>query len=263
MTLIDTHCHLDMVMEKLKLTDINQLLEIQNELSPYKIDKLLHISCHPNSHNTAENFLNQSDQIVGAFGIHPHEAKFWNQDTKKEILRYQKHEKSIAVGECGLDYYYLQSSKEEQIPCFIDHIKIAKDLNKPLIIHTREADEDTIMVLKEYLDPNQKVHIHCFTGSKEFAQELISISSNIWFGFTGVLTFKNAQSIRDACQSIPLNRLLLETDAPFMAPTPYRGKPCHSGMLSQVAETISEVHNTTTEFILQKIRENTTTIYGI
>lgn len=263
MTLIDTHCHLDMVMEKLDITDINALLKIQDELSPNKIDKLLHISCHPNSHKTAEEFLNKSDQIVGAFGLHPHEAKFWNNETKKDILLHQKHAKSIAVGECGLDYYYLQSSKEEQIPCFIDHIKIAQDLKKPLIIHTREADEDTLMVLREHLDPSQKVHVHCFTGSKEFAQELINISSNIWFGFTGVLTFKNAQSIRDACQSIPLNRLLLETDAPFMAPTPYRGKPCHSGMLSQIAKTMAEVHEVSEEEIIQHLRENTQNIYGI
>lgn len=263
MTLIDTHCHLDMVMEKLELNDINELLDIQNELSPNKIDKLLHISCHPNSHKTAESFLNQSDQIVGAFGLHPHEAKFWNIDTQEDILQHQKHPKAIAVGECGLDYYYLQSSKEEQIPCFIDHIKIAQKLKKPLIIHTREADEDTLMVLKEHLDPNQKVHVHCFTGSKDFAQKLMNISSNIWFGFTGVLTFKNAESIREACESIPLNRLLLETDSPFMAPTPYRGKPCHSGMLSQIANTIAEVHKEPTEVILQKIRENTHEIYGL
>jgi TatD DNase family protein len=263
MNIIDTHCHLDMVMEKLEISNIKDLLQIQNELSPHKIDKLLHISCHPDSHKTAEDFLNQNEQIVGAFGLHPHEAKFWNQETRNDILKHQTHEKSIAVGECGLDYHYLQSSKEEQIPCFIDHIQIAKELNKPLIIHTREADKDTLDILRSHLNPVQKVHVHCFTGSKDFAQELIKISSNIWFGFTGVITFKNAESIREACASIPINRLLLETDAPFMAPTPFRGKPCHSGMLTQVAKMIAEVHETTEEIIIQKIRENTHEIYDL
>ena len=131
------------------------------------------------------------------------------------------------------------------------------------MLHLREADEDALAVLRNANLHRKNVHVHCFTGTREFAERLLALDANIFIGFTGIITFKNAQNVRDAAAIVPDNRLLLETDAPYMAPIPYRGKPCHSGYIPYIAKALAEIKQMPVEDIYRLCRENTRLCYGI
>ena len=159
--------------------------------------------------------------IYGTFGIHPHET---NKDkvTKNQILNEISKEKIIGVGETGLDFYYNNSDKEAQIKSFHEHIEASIDLNMPLIIHSRNAENETFDILNEYANRNIKILMHCFTGSLNFAKKLMKL--NAYFSASGIITFKNSLDLQKTFEQIPTDKLLVETDSPFLAPVPMRGK---------------------------------------
>jgi len=177
------------------------------------------------------------------------------------------HPKCVAWGEIGLDYHIFPNHSyapfDLQKKIFTSQMQHALRLRKPIVIHTREAEEDTLYMMKEYIPKDWPVHVHCFTDSKEFAIRLLQEYSHLYIGFTGVITFKTSQSLRDAVSAVPLNRLLLETDGPFMAPEPHRGKTCHPGHVPLIADKIASLHQISVENVYEQIRKNTEDMYGI
>ena len=179
------------------------------------------------------------DFIYGALGIHPSDANDFNDSVRAEIIEYIKENKKIlAIGEIGLDYYWEGNpSKEVQKETFRRQMNLAKELNLPVVIHDRDAHGDTLEIMKEF--PTVKGIVHCFSGSVEFARDCVKL--NYYIGITGVITFKNANKIVEVVKDVPLEKLLVETDAPYMAPAPNRGKRNKSDYISQIIERIAQI----------------------
>lgn len=205
------------------------------------------------------NLVKKYDNIYGALGVHPEAADRTPDDfierLEKNILSQPKIR---AVGEIGLDYHYDGYTKENQIKIFKAQLELAQKLHMPVIIHSRDACEDTMTILREY-----KPHgvMHCFSYSAETAEEIIELG--MYISFTGVITFKNAKKALKAIEKVPLNRLMLETDCPYMAPEPFRGQRCDSSMIEKTAEKAAEIFGTSTEEILNITMDNAKKFYGI
>ena len=198
--------------------------------------------------------------VYGMLGVHPTEVKDWSDDLIYKIKEYSKHPKIIAIGEIGLDYYWDKSFNDLQKEVFIKQIKLANELNLPISIHDREAHKDTYDILKEH-NKNSEIVMHCFSGSVEFMRECIKEGWYIALG--GVVTFKNAVKMKDVAIEVPLDRLLLETDAPYLTPVPYRGKENQPAYVKFVAEEIAKLRETTFEEINNATMENTKRVFGI
>ncbi|MBR6903162.1 MAG: TatD family hydrolase [Clostridia bacterium] len=187
--------------------------------------------------------------IYAAVGIHPENLK--SKTTIDEIKRLSAHKKCVAIGEIGLDYYYTQDNNEEQKQVFENQVMLANELKLPVIVHDREAHADTLKILKKH---KPKGVLHCFSGSAEMAKEIIKIG--MYIGVGGTITFKNARKLPDVIREVPRDRILLETDCPYLCPEPYRGKLCHSGYITLTAERIAEILGTDRDSILRKTCEN-------
>lgn len=183
--------------------------------------------------------------LFGAVGIHPHDTKEWSDDIIDEIKTLSYNKNIVAIGEIGLDYYYDFSPKQIQIKAFRAQIELAIELNKPIVVHNREAENDILSIIKEYKDKNLKAQFHCFNGSLKDALELIELGHYI--SFTGNITFKKADSLRNIVKEIPINKILLETDSPFMTPVPFRGKRNEPSFVRFVSKQLSELHNISEE----------------
>lgn len=258
MKFVDTHCHLDLILGRKKLSHYS---ELKAEF-PENFEKAIHIACDEKAIPFALEVI-QNEEVFCGIGIHPHDAADYHEDLHQQIIEHMKNPKVLAWGEIGLDYHYEYSPKEIQKTVFRQQLTQATQLNKPIIIHTREADEDTLEIMSEILTEDSKVHIHCFTGGAEFAQELLNLPGQIFFGFTGVITFKNAESIRESLKLVPIEQILLETDSPFMAPIPHRGKVAHPGLIPHIAEQISMSKDISLERVYEQARLNTFKMYGI
>ena len=235
--IIDSHCHLDYepmfsnlknVIERAKKTGVKFMLTISVTDKKYKV--ILDI-------------INKYSIVYGTYGIHPHEAKNHNEITKDTIIKnIKKSKKIIGIGETGLDFYYNHSDKNNQVKLFEEHIKASIESNLPLIVHSRNAEELTLSILKKYSKNNLKILMHCFTGSKEFAKKLLEL--NAYFSASGIITFKNSSDLKDTFKSIPLKNILVETDAPYLSPEPLRGKsnePAHVIYTAKYLANLKEV----------------------
>lgn len=199
------------------------------------------------------------DFIYGAVGIHPECARDLPEDWLSTIRDMLLQEKIVAVGEIGLDYHWLdECPKERQQEVFAAQLALANELSLPVAVHDREAHADTLRFLKEY---RPKGVVHCYSGSWEMARELLSLG--FYLGIGGVVTFKNARHVVEVAQKMPLDRLLLETDAPYMAPVPHRGKRNDSSLIAFIAEKIAELRGVAAEEILTAARENTEALFRI
>ena len=197
--------------------------------------------------------------LFAAIGIHPSEAKTYTTEVEKEIYEKLKNEKVIAIGEIGLDYYWEQETKELQKEVFRKQLKIAEELQIPVLIHDREAHEDTFNILQEY---NLKdVVFHCFSGNSEFAQKCIEKGYYIAIG--GVVTFKNAKDLKEVAKITPLDKLLLETDAPYLAPVPFRGKLNTPAYLKYIAQEIANIKDIDVEEVKTNTTQNAKRIFNI
>jgi len=186
------------------------------------------------SYDLAENY----DFFYCALGIHPENADEFSEEVAQEIREKSKHKKVKAIGEIGLDYYWDENpSKEIQKDAFRRQMELAQELNLPVVIHDRDAHQDTLDILKEF--PEVKGVLHCFSGSPEFAKECIKLG--YYLGFTGVVTFKNAKKAVEAAKSIPIDRILVETDCPYMSPEPFRGKRNNSSYIEYIIEKLAEI----------------------
>lgn len=212
--------------------------------------------CDEQSSKAALQLAEQYDFVYAAVGIHPESIN--SGTTPEQIKALAKHKKCVAIGEIGLDYYWQTNTREEQIEIFEKQILLARELNLPIIVHDRDAHADTLEILKKY---KPKGVVHCFSGSVEMAKEIINLG--LYIGVGGVITFKNARKLPDVVKIIPDSLLLVETDCPYLAPEPHRGKLCHSGMIKYTAQKIAEIRSTDTEQILKLTAQNAQKLFNI
>ena len=231
--MIDSHCHLD--HEPLR-SDLSNILKRSKEVG---IEKLLTISTSFESFSRVKEIVNIDKIIYGTIGIHPHETNNEKINCDLILEKLKENKKIIGIGETGLDFYYNNSHKDKQIFSFREHIKAAIKVNFPLIVHSRSAENETYEILNEYKNHNPKILMHCFTGSKEFADKLCTL--NAYFSASGIITFKNAVDLQKTFKSLPLDKILIETDSPFLAPVPNRGKKNEPSFIDFTAAKLAEI----------------------
>lgn len=256
--LIDTHCHIDLCLERRPGLSAQDFLE---SLSPHP-DLMIQVSCHPDSFLPTLPLLD-FPSVYGAFGVHPHEASLYSPQAEQTLLQCLSHPKAVALGEIGLDYHYDFSPRQVQKEVFARQLHLALELGKPIVLHTREAEADTLAILRGAPLKGHRIHVHCYTGSLAFAEQLQSLDTEIYFGFTGILTFKTAEEIRQVAAAIPETRILTETDSPYLAPIPFRGKDANPGMVAQVLDALAKARSTTAGILGPICRENARKFYGI
>ena len=198
------------------------------------------------------------DFVYAAVGVHPEDADVFDETDVQTLRRLAAHKKVVAIGEIGLDYHYDDSNKERQIAVFRRQMQLAKDLALPVIIHSRDACEDTLEILREFRLPGV---VHCFSGSAETAKEIISLG--MYVGFTGVLTFKNARKAVESVAAVPMERILCETDSPYMAPEPVRGTRCDSSLLPYILAKMAEIKGVTPQEMADVTCENAKRLFRI
>ena len=230
--MIDSHCHLD---HEPLLGNISEVIKRSKEVG---ILKLLTICTTVESFNRIKDIIKIDPMIYGTFGIHPHETKESLLVDKNYIInQINQNKRIIGIGETGLDFFYNHSNKERQIDSFKAHIEASIALNMPIVIHSRNAEDETFNILKSYNNKNLKILMHCFTGSLDFSKKLLSIGA--FFSASGIITFKNSIDLQNTFKTIPLDRLLIETDSPYLAPIPMRGKKNEPSYIKYTLEKLS------------------------
>ena len=255
--IVDSHCHLDFsnlydqldnVIKRAELNQIKYFLTICTTLKSFEKIKII---------------TNKYKNVYGTFGIHPHESKDFTHVNESFILKTQsQNKKIIGIGETGLDFFYNFSDKDIQKKSFIEHINAASKLNIPVIVHTRNAEKETYEILKsENKNSDLKILMHCFTGTREFAKKLLDI--NCYISVSGIVTFKNSSDLAETVNTIPLDRLIVETDSPYLAPMPLRGKSNEPSYIVHTIEKLSKIKKTTKESIIQNTTNNFMKLFGI
>ena len=255
--IIDSHCHLN--YEPLSLS----LKETIDRANKDGVRYLLTISTEDKSYDKILNIVSKNECVFGSYGIHPHEAKNHKFISFKDIIKKTKlNKKIIGIGESGLDFYYNHSDKKDQIKCFEEHITAAQNTQLPIIVHTRNAETETLEILKNRLkEKSFKILIHCFTGSKEFAFKLLDLGSYI--SASGVVTFKKSEDLANTFKVIPNNKILVETDSPYLAPVPLRGKPNEPSYIIHTVKFLSKLKNLSFENFSNITTKNFFNLFGI
>ena len=248
--IIDSHCHLDFPHL------FNQLDEVKKRAHSNKVKYLLTICTTLESFEKIEYIIKNHESIYGTFGIHPHETKNYINIDKKYIINVAKNNnKVIGIGETGLDYHYNHSEKKIQIRSFKEHINAALELDIPVIVHSRDAENDTYDIIKDEIKNSKlKVLIHCFTGTSNFANKLIDLGCFI--SVSGIITFKKSLDLVKTVSSIPIEQLLVETDSPYLSPKPFRGKSNEPSFIKHTVEKLAEIKNLTKEEIMKHTTNN-------
>ena len=253
--LIDTHTHIN-YLEK-----ITEEESVRNAIEN-GIEKILVPSASPEDLDTVPKLVKKYENVYGMLGIHPEDAPKWD-DSFLEKIRLgvqENREKIVAIGEIGLDYYWDKKHIDLQKDMFIKHIKLANELELPMSVHDRDAHKDTFDILKEY-NKSSKVVMHCFSGSVEFSKECLKQGWYIAIG--GVVTFNSAYKMKEVAKTVPLDRLLLETDAPYLTPVPYRGKENQPAYVKYVAEEIAKLRGISFEEVAEATTNNAKEVFGI
>ncbi len=252
---IDTHAHLfypnfsedlDAVIENAKQSGIDYIIVPATDLE---------------TSGKVIELIEKYDFIFGAVGVHPHETKDWDNTLIEKIEMLASHPKVVGIGEIGLDYFYDFSPKDKQIEAFKAQLDLALKINKPVIIHNRESDEDMMAIIRSYQDTGLKAQFHCFSGTFEQARELVKL--NHFISFTGNITFKKSDELREVLSKLSLESIMLETDSPFMTPEPHRGKRNEPSYVKIVAETIAEIHHLKVEDVARVTSYNVFRMFGI
>ena len=253
----DSHCHLDYSHLYDQLDDVIKRAEHD------KVKYLLTVCTTLESFEKIKLIINKYENVYGTFGIHPHETKkFVNVD--KEFIQNskQQYKKIIGIGETGLDFHYNYSDKEIQKKSFIQHINAALELNIPIIVHSRDAEKDTYEILKsEKKNSDLKILLHCFTGSKSFVKKLLDL--NCYISVSGIITFKNSTDLVDTVSSIPIEKLLVETDSPYLAPLPHRGKSNEPSYIIHTVEKLSQIKKISKQEVITNTTNNFKKLFDI
>jgi len=246
---IDSHCHLD----RLKLEDFdNNLDNVVNAARAENVNTLLCVSVTLEEFPAMAEKTAKYDNVWLTCGAHP-----LNQDDEidaKNLSNLATHDRVVAIGETGLDYFYAPETKQVQLDSFRKHVQVANQLSKPLIIHTRDAQEDTLAMLREEKAANVGGILHCFTESWEMAEQAIAMG--FYISFSGIVTFKNANALREVAKKVPADRFLIETDAPYLAPVPHRGKQNQPAYVVEVAKHLASIRGTSVAEIARQSSEN-------
>lgn len=252
--IFDSHAHYD--DEQFDI-DREQLLE---ELPKMGVGTIVNVSANYASWRGSVELAERYLYIYAAVGTHPDEVGVLNEDTFAEMKAWCQKEKVVAIGEIGLDYYWDNQPREVQKKWFIRQLELARELQLPVIIHSREAAEDTMEIVKKYAQGLEGV-IHCYSYAREQAEEYIKMG--FYIGIGGVLTFKNARKLKEVASAIPLEKILLETDCPYLAPTPYRGKRNQSSYISYIAEALADIKQISKEEVIAVTEANAKKMYHL
>ena len=246
--MIDSHCHLD---RDPLYKNINEIITKSKNIG---IQKLLTICTTNNSFINILKIINIDPIIYGTFGIHPHETEKDHVSKKEIIDKVSQHQKIIGIGETGLDFYYNHSNRDIQISSFKTHIEAGIALNIPIIVHSRNADNETFDILNSYKSFKPKILMHCFTGSSNFANQLMTL--NAYFSASGIITFQNSTDLQNTFKNIPVEKLLIETDSPFLAPEPNRGKKNEPSFVKFTGEKLADLKNIKFEDLINSTTNN-------
>lgn len=249
----DTHAHYD---DEAFDADRYELLD---RLLSESVNKIVTVGCAFDRWEAALELAERYENVYAALGVHPEDIYDMPSDYLERLRELSKHPKVAAVGEIGLDYHYDEYDREKQIEAFRSQLTLAEELSMPVIIHSRDATSDTLEILRE-LRPKKAV-MHCFSGSAETTRQLLSLG--LYISFTGLLTFKNAKKAAEACAEVPLDRLMLETDCPYMAPVPFRGERCDSSMVHMTAAKAAEIKGLDTDELIRICNENADKFFEI
>ena len=253
--MIDSHCHLD--REPIYSSLDKVLLRSKN----VGIEKLLTICTSDENFKIVLDLVDKDSMIFGTYGIHPHEVDNFVIEKNDIIQKLHAHSKIIGVGETGLDFYYNNSKEELQIESFENHIRASIETKLPLIVHSRNAETQTFQLLNKYKNENLKILMHCFTGSPQFAEKLLVMNS--YFSASGIITFKNSNNLQNTFKNIPNDRLLIETDSPFLAPEPHRGKKNEPSFILSTLEKLSKLKNLSTKSLSDITTSNFNRLFGL
>ena len=255
--IIDSHCHLEYEPMSLALKDVI------NRANEDGVKYLLTISTTDKSLKKILKITDEFDCVYGTYGIHPHEAKNYKNIKSTDITKkISSNKKIIGIGETGLDFYYNHSEKKYQMDSFEEHINAAQSLNLPLIVHTRSAEIETLEMLKSKKNEKDfKLLIHCFTGSRDFAFKLLDL--NAFISASGVVTFKKSQDLASTFKDIPNNRILVETDSPYLAPVPLRGKTNEPSFIIHTVKFLSQLKNISFKDFSKMTSENFFELFGM
>ena len=250
--LTDTHCHL--YYQDLR----NDILAVLNRAAKLGVNRFICVGTNIEDSRKCLELANTHEKIYATAGVHPHDAKDTSKDYLDQICDLLKFDKMIAAGEMGLDYYRNISEPEIQNRVFREQLELAQSLGKPVIFHNRDADADMLKVLSDF--PNVTGVAHCFSSNLETAKAFLDMG--YYISFAGNLTFKNSH-LPEVAKGLPLDRVLVETDSPYLSPVPYRGKPNEPGRTRFVAEKLAEIHNVSLDVIAKKTSENATALFNL
>lgn len=248
--LIDSHCHLD----RLNLDKHDgKLANIIDAATARGVEAMLCVAISLENREAVLKIAEEYNHIVASVGVHPLDVEkgLANSD---QLIEWSKHPKVVALGESGLDYYYSEDSKQVQIESFKIHLQAGSEAQLPIIVHTRSAKEDTLALIKEYGDLESAGVLHCFTEDWDMAKRALDL--NYYISISGIVTFKNAEELRDVVRKTPIERLLVETDSPYLAPIPYRGKPNQPAYVREVAEFVADLKKISYEELIRVSAEN-------
>ena len=253
--MIDSHCHLDHESLYENLSDV--ITRSKN----IGITKLLTICTTFDSFENIKTIVKKNQMIYGTYGIHPHETASNQVDKQTIIKSVSENRKIIGIGETGLDFFYNHCDRDTQINSFKAHIEASVELGKPIIIHSRDAEKETFEILNSYKNKNLKILMHCFTGSLEFSKKLLTLDA--FFSASGIITFKNSTELQNTFKTIPLEKLLIETDSPFLAPIPMRGKKNEPSFIKYTLEKLSCIKETTSEKMSKITTDNFNKLFNL
>ena len=246
--MIDSHCHLD---HESLLSDLSNIIKRSKEVG---IQKILTISTTLESFKKISEIIRIDEMIYGTIGIHPHDSEDYQITSEYIVEKLKKNPRIIGIGETGLDFFYNNSEKDKQILSFKQHIKASIETKTPLIVHSRNAEDETYDILNTYKCKNLKILMHCFTGTKKFAEKLLTLNS--FFSASGIITFKNSINLQETFKFLPLDKILIETDSPFLAPVPNRGKKNEPSFIDFTAKKLAEIKNISKTELIKSTTDN-------
>ena len=236
--LVDSHCHLDDLDLEPYQGSIEALLQASASSG---VTRFLSVATNLESAQTLHELVGHLPNVYTSVGVHPLQSQAQAVPEPEDLLRLANRDHVIAIGETGIDKHYSADTEAWQTESFVIHAEVARQIAKPLIVHTREAKSETLAILRAHVDPSVAGILHCFTESWDMAKAVLDL--NFFISISGIVTFRNAESLRDTVKRIPLDRLLLETDSPWLAPVPHRGKKNEPRYLREVAECVTELKN--------------------
>jgi TatD DNase family protein len=252
---IDSHCHLNYK---------GLVEEQQGVLARARaagVETMLNISTRASEWDEVIGVAEREPDIWASVGIHPHEADIHSDIETATLVKRARHPRVVGIGESGLDFYYDRSDRDRQRSSFRSHVAAARETGLPIIVHTRDAEDDTHAILQEEMEKGAFIGvIHCFTASADFARKALDLG--LYISISGIVTFKNARDLQETARQIPAERLLIETDAPFLAPVPHRGKPCEPAFVADTARFLADLRGVSVERLAQDTAANFRSLFS-